>query len=95
MSKGYWIIRLDVIASEPFGEYIKRTPEAITKYGGKFLARAGKHECVEGVARSRNSIIEFPSYQAAMDCWNSLEYQSARDFRLGAAEMDIVLVEGC
>lgn len=95
MNKGYWLVRADITDKEKFGDYVKRTPAAINKYGGKFLVRAGNYECVEGSTRSRNTIIEFPSYQAAVDCWNSPEYQGAKSFRSGAADLDIVLIEGC
>ena len=94
MSKGYWVVNVDVSNSEAFAQYLQRTPAAIAHYGGKFIARAGRYECVEGSTRSRNTLIEFPSYQAAIDCWNSEEYQEAKKYRLGAAEMDIVLLEG-
>lgn len=95
MNKGYWLVRADITNKTMFEEYAKRTPSAINKYGGKFLVRAGNYECVEGTTRSRNSIIEFPSYQAALDCWHSTEYREAKTFRSGAADLDIVLIEGC
>lgn len=95
MNKGYWLVRADIAHKEKFEEYAERTPAAVNKYGGRFLVRAGNQECVEGSTRSRNTIIEFPSYQAALDCWNSPEYQSAKSFRLGAGDLDIVLIEGC
>lgn len=94
MKKGYWIVRADVTSPEKFKEYASRTPAALEKFGGKFLVRAGEFTLVEGDTRSRNSVIEFPSYQAAIDCWESEDYQSARKLRLGGAELDIVIIEG-
>lgn len=94
MNKGYWIVRSDVIDKEKFGEYLKRTPAAISKYGGTVLVRAGTHEVVEGASRSRNTIIEFPSYQMALACWNSEKYQEAKKYRIDAAELDVVIIEG-
>lgn len=94
MSKGYWMVRADVTDMEKFKEYASKTPAVLSEFGGKFLARAGKYELVEGNTRSRNTIIEFPSYEAALDCWHSSEYQSARSIRLGGGELDIVIVEG-
>ena len=44
--------------------------------------------------RERHVVIEFPSYQAALDCYNSPEYQAARTFRTEAGIATIVLVEG-
>lgn len=94
MAKGYWVVRADITDQNKFAEYAKRTPAALEKYQGKFLARAGKFAAVEGSTRSRNTIIEFPSYEHALDCWNSDEYQQARSFRLDGADLDIVIVEG-
>ena len=94
MSKGYWMVRADVTDMEKFKEYASKTPAVLSEFGGQFLARAGKYELVEGHTRSRNTIIEFPSYEAALDCWQSNDYQSARNLRLGGGELDIVIVEG-
>ena len=48
----------------------------------------------EGDSRSRNVVIEFPSYQAALDCWNSPEYRAAAALRAGASVMDLVIIPG-
>ena len=51
-------------------------------YGANVLARGGKYTALEGEDRSRNVVIEFESYQKALDCYNSPEYQSARKNRV-------------
>jgi uncharacterized protein (DUF1330 family) len=94
MSKGYWIIRVDITEPESFKAYASSNGEALKKFGAKFLVRAGSFNAVEGSTRSRNTVVEFPSYQAAIDCWNSAEYQAARNLRIGASEMDLVIIEG-
>ena len=94
MKKGYWIVRVDIKDQDKFISYVNENPNALKKYQARYLARAGQFEVPEGSTRSRNTIVEFPSYQAALDCWNSPEYQKARSLREGAAEIDIVIVEG-
>ncbi len=94
MATGYWVVRLDVDDMDRFKDYLSATPEVLGKYGGRFLARGGQFEAVEGANRSRNSIVEFPSYQAAVDCYHSVEYQAARQMRVGAASMDLLILEG-
>lgn len=94
MSKGYWIVRLDVTDQEQFKKYVAANAEALRKYGAKFLARAGQFTVPEGTTKARNTIVEFPSYQAALDCWNSPEYQAALKLRLPASSMDLVIIEG-
>lgn len=94
MAKGYWMVHVDVSDLEVFKHYAAATPPVLAKFGARFLARAGKHESAEGAGRSRNTIIEFPSYQAALDCYHSEEYQALRRLRQDAGHMDIVVVEG-
>jgi uncharacterized protein (DUF1330 family) len=94
MAKGYWILRIDVTDQERFMAYLGATPVALKKYGARFLARAGRFEAPEGTARARNTIIEFPTYEAALACWHSPEYQAARALRLGAAELELLITEG-
>ena len=49
---------------------------------------------VEGRQRSRSVVLEFPSYQAALECYRSPDYQAAKALRDGKAEVDLVVVEG-
>jgi uncharacterized protein (DUF1330 family) len=94
MPKGYWIGRVDVHDAEAYKNYVAQNGVAFAKYGGRFLVRGGPFETVSGTARSRNVVIEFPSYEAARACWNSPEYQAARAQQRGGAEVDLVVVEG-
>lgn len=94
MSKGYWVVRSDVSDTEKFSEYALLTPPIIKKYGGEFIIGGGSSKIVEGSSRSRNAVIQFPSYKYALECWRSIEYQNAKTYREGAAEMDIVIIEG-
>jgi uncharacterized protein (DUF1330 family) len=95
MKKGYWLVRADITDPEKFKAYAAKTPAAVEQFGGRFLVRAGESMLVEGSTRSRNTVIEFPSYQSAIDCWKSEEYQNAKMLRVGGAELDIVIIEGC
>ncbi|HEX2734882.1 MAG TPA: DUF1330 domain-containing protein [Polyangiaceae bacterium] len=94
MLKGYWIVRLDVTSPDAYAQYASSTPAILSAFGGRFLARGGRHEVVEGSARARNTVIEFPNYEAALACYRSPEYQAVREKRLGAAQIDIVVIEG-
>lgn len=94
MPKGYWIIRIDVTDQEQFKTYAAAAPEALKQYGARFLVRAGTYTVPEGTTRARNTVVEFPCYQAALDCWNSPEYQAALQLRLPASTIDLVIVEG-
>jgi uncharacterized protein (DUF1330 family) len=56
--------------------------------------RGGSFELFEGAARSRSVVVEFPSYEAALACYRSPEYQAAAALRQGKAEFDLVVIEG-
>lgn len=95
MAKGYWIGRVDVHDPDAYQNYISANAAAFEKYGARFIIRGGAFESVEGTPRSRNVVIEFPSYEAARDCYNSPEYKHAMTFRAApVAEADIVIIEG-
>lgn len=93
--KGYWIAHVDVTDPERYAQYAKRAPEAFAAFGGKFLARGGRAQAQEGRSTpERNVVIEFPSYQAALDCYGSEAYQEASSYRAGAAHSEVIIVEG-
>ena len=94
MPKGYWVARVDVADAERYKDYVAANAVAFAKYGARFLARGGRFENPEGSSRSRNVLIEFPSYQAALDCWNSPEYQAALAIRRPISTGDVIIVEG-
>ena len=94
MAKGYWVARVDVSDPEKYRAYVEANAEALKKYGGHFLVRAGLFENPEGSSRTRNIVIEFPSHEAALDCWKSPEYQKAIQLRLSVSTIDLVIIEG-
>jgi len=94
MAKGYWVARGDVRDVEAYKEYIAANAAPIAKHCGRFLVRGGRFENPEGSSRSRNVVIEFPSYQAALDCYRSPEYQAAIQIRLPISTIDMVVIEG-
>lgn len=93
MSKGYWIVRVDVTNPEKFQQYLQSNVEALRLYGARFVVRGGQCLKPEGTSRERNTVVEFPSYPAAVDCWHSVRYQEARALREGAAILDLLIVE--
>jgi uncharacterized protein (DUF1330 family) len=94
MAKGYWIARVDVSDEDGYKPYAAANPAIFRKFGGRFVVRAGRFECVEGASRSRNVVIEFPSYDAALACYRSPEYQRNIAVRKPHSVADIVVIEG-
>jgi uncharacterized protein (DUF1330 family) len=94
MAKGYWIGRIDVKNDEGYKPYAAANAAIFKKFGGRFVVRGGKFEAPEGTSRSRNVVIEFPSHEAALDCYRSPEYQANIKVRLPHATADIIVIEG-
>lgn len=92
--KGYWIGHVDIADAEAYKAYQAANAEPLRKFGGRFLVRGGASEHPEGATRSRSVVIEFPSYQAALDCWKSPEYQAAIALRVPVSAIDLVIIEG-
>lgn len=94
MAKGYWVAFADVSDPEGYKPYIAENAKAFRKYGGRFLVRGGPYEAPEGKPRSRTVVIEFPTYQAALECYRSPEYAKAMALRRGKSVMDFAIVQG-
>ncbi len=90
----YWFSSADVTDEAALAEYAKLARPAIEEHGGRYLARGGRHVTLEGTARERHVIIEFPSLEAAQACYVSPEYQEALAFAKKAVQRDAVIVEG-
>ena len=90
----YVLAEIEITNADGYKEYTATVPATIAQYGGRFLVRAGAYETVEGSSRSRNAVIEFPSYQAALDCWRSPDYQAAIRLREPVSTADVVVIEG-
>ena len=94
MAKGYWVGHVTVTDPKAYKSYVAANERAFSKYGARFLVRGGQYASVEGMARQRHVVIEFPSYEAALACYHSPEYQEALRLRELASEADIIVVEG-
>lgn len=92
--KGYWIAHVDVTDADGYRPYTLANQSAFGKFGGRFLVRGGRYEAMEGHARTRHVVMEFPSYDAALACYRSPEYQAAKALRMGKADIDLLIIEG-
>jgi uncharacterized protein (DUF1330 family) len=92
--KGYWMVSVEISDPQNYPRYIAANKAAFDKYGADFLARGGRHVSPEGPTGSRNVIIEFESFEQALACYNSPEYQEALKLRLAYSTAHMVIVEG-
>jgi uncharacterized protein (DUF1330 family) len=94
MARGYWIGRVDVHNEEGYKPYAAANLAIFKKFGGRYIVRGGKFDGVEGECRSRNVVIEFPDYEAALACYRSPEYQANIKVRQPHSIADLIVVEG-
>ncbi|WP_085633342.1 MULTISPECIES: DUF1330 domain-containing protein [unclassified Pseudomonas] len=93
--KAYWIAHVDVTDPDRYSQYTQRAPKAFAEYGGRFLARGGRSEAMEGRATPQRSVvIEFDSYEQAVACYRSAAYQEAKSYREEWARAEVIIVEG-
>jgi uncharacterized protein (DUF1330 family) len=90
----YVIGEIEVTDPAVYDDYRKQVLATITKYGGRFLARGGKSEPLEGAAPKRMVLLEFPSYQQALKWYRSPEYAPLITLRQMGSKGRLVLVEG-
>lgn len=94
MTKAYWIAHVTVDDPAAYDAYRRANAEPFAWFGARFLVRGGTQQVVEGQARPRSVVIEFPSLQAATDCYHSAEYQAAKALRDPVSAADVMIVEG-
>ncbi|MHA6159903.1 DUF1330 domain-containing protein [Pseudomonas sichuanensis] len=93
--KAYWIAHVDVSDPQQYQQYTQRAPAAFVAFGGRFLARGGRSEAMEGrPTPQRSVVIEFDSYEQALACYRSDLYQEACRHRQGVAKAEVIIVEG-
>lgn len=93
--KAYVIANIDVRDPERYKDYVKLTPGSIVPFGGRFIARGGRSEKLEGeTPANRIVVIEFPSYEKAKAWYASAGYRVAMAIRQSASTGTLILVEG-
>jgi uncharacterized protein (DUF1330 family) len=92
----YWLARARVNDPVEYKKYTDRVPAILARFSGKVLARGGRYQVLEGPEKfDRFVVIEFPTLEQGVACFNSREYQEAAAFRRKneAGENELVMVE--
>ncbi|MFN0164074.1 MAG: DUF1330 domain-containing protein [Burkholderiales bacterium] len=92
----YWVARARIDDPVEYKKYTDQVPGIIATFGGRVLARGGKYRIMEGPENfHRFIVIEFPTMQHAIDCFESPAYVAAAAHRRsGAGVVENVIVEG-
>jgi len=93
--KGYWVSLYTKIENQDnLKKYAETVTPIIKSYSGIPLVRGGKNIAFEGESFLRTVIWEFPSYEKALACHNSSEYQSGWDLAKETTVRHMQVVEG-
>ncbi|MFO3795773.1 MAG: DUF1330 domain-containing protein [Anaerolineales bacterium] len=91
----YVVVDIEVTDPEGYKEYVKIAPATVAQYGGRYLARGGHTETLEGDWQPKRLVIlEFPNIEQAKAWLNSPEYAPARALRHRYARSNMVVIEG-
>jgi uncharacterized protein (DUF1330 family) len=93
-AKAYWIANTIVHDMDGLWRYRDANRETMNRYGAKFIVMHGQQEIAEGIAHPTWTVVEFPSYQAAVDCYHDPVYHEAAKIRHAVSEGNMSIVEG-
>ena len=90
-----WLLRLIWQIKRVLKFYAEQVPQTIKHYGGKYIIRAGEYTSLEGKwDYTRNVIIEFPTYEKALEWYNSDLYKPVKELRQKNSEGNLIIIKG-
>lgn len=91
----YIVVDITVNDPETYATYRDLAPATVTLYGGRYLARGGAAETLEGTwAPTRFVILEFPSVEQARAWVDSPEYAPVKKLRHQSTRSEMVVIAG-
>lgn len=90
---GMWIAAINVTDEDTYSAYVAVASQVLKSHGAVFIARGGRYRQMEGTDRSRNVIATFPTFEAAVACYGSEEYQAVVGDAIEASDRIVVIVE--
>jgi uncharacterized protein (DUF1330 family) len=92
---GFAIFNIDVQNPEEYKEYIEKVFPIVSKFGGEYLVRAGEYKVMEGEWKyPRTVVIKFPTYEKALEWYNSEDYQPVKPIRLANSVANGIIIRG-
>ena len=92
---GYVIANIDVKKPEAYKEYVSKVKTIVEKFGGEYLVRAGEYKVIDGEWKySRTVVIKFPTYEKALEWYNSEEYKPVKPIRLENTLTNAIIIKG-
>ncbi len=95
MQAGFVIFNIDVTNPEDYNEYITKVKPIVEKFGGEYVVRGGTNQVVEGNWQySRTIVLKFPSYEKALEWYNSDLYKPVKELRQKNSEGNLIIIKG-
>ena len=92
---GFAIFNVEIKKPEEYKEYVEKVKPIAEKFGGEYIVRGGETTIVEGNwTYPRTVVIKFPSYEKAVEWYNSEEYQPVKKIRLHNAVSNGIIIKG-
>jgi uncharacterized protein (DUF1330 family) len=91
----YVVVNVHVKDRVRYEDYKQMAPASILQYGGRYIARGGAVDVMEGEWKpERLVLLEFPTAEHARQWWNSPEYAAPKALRQTIADTQLVILEG-
>ena len=91
----YVIVNIEVHDPERYKEYVAGAPSSLARFGGKYLARGGRAQTLEGTWEPKRVVLlEFVTYENALAWWNSEGYEGLKALRQAVTSTEMMLIEG-
>ena len=92
---GFAIFNIEVKKPEEYKEYVKKVKPIAEKFGGEQIVRGGETKVLEGTwTYPRTVVIKFPSYEKALEWYNSDEYKPVKQIRLDNSFGNGIIIKG-
>ena len=93
--KGYVIANINVKNTEAYKEYVGKVKPTVEKFGGEYLVRNGEFKVIDGEWKHpRTVVIKFPTYEKALEWYNSEEYKPVKPIRLENTVTNGIIIKG-
>jgi uncharacterized protein (DUF1330 family) len=90
---GMWVVHIEVHDDQTYAKYIEGSTAVVAKYGGEFVARGGCHEQKEGKEYPRNVLIKYPTFERALEAYDSEEYQAIIGLAKESSDRTLTILE--
>ena len=92
---GFAIFNIEVKKHEEYKEYVEKVKPITEKFGGEYVVRGGETKVLEGTwTYPRTVVIKFPSYEKALEWYNSDEYKPIKQIRVENSIGNGIIIKG-